>query len=134
MTTLRRLLAMALSVHGAIHLIGVAVTWELADFDDFQYSTEVIGGLDLGTAGIRTLGIIWLGATLAFVVAGFGLLRSKSWAFQALVTATALSSLACLIQVDSAWRGLAIDLVIMLCIAICLVFRFMQSNDREVTR
>lgn len=134
MTAFRRVFAAALAVHGAIHLIGVVVAWEIAEFDDFPYSTEVIGGLDIGTDGMRILGALWLAATVALLVSSVGVLRAARWARGAILGAAAFSSLLCLIQVDTAWRGLAVDIVLMLGVTAWWYARVHEPHHRGLVR
>ncbi len=134
MIALRRILATALVLHGAIHMIGFAVNWELTETDGFPYSTEVIAGIDVGTSGIRIIGVLWVVATAAFVIAGWVVIRKKPWALTWTLGAAMFSSLLCLLQIDTAWRGLAIDLILVLSVVMWWSLRTHESHDHGVTR
>lgn len=68
---LRLALAGFLALHGVAHFVGFAVPWRLLEADEMPWSTTLLAGrLDVGTAGIRIVGLLWLALGLAFVAAG----------------------------------------------------------------
>jgi hypothetical protein len=61
-------------LNGLVHLFGLVVSWRLVTTADMPYSTTVLPGkFDLGEAGIRFVGFLWLAAAAGFVIAGIGL-------------------------------------------------------------
>ena len=67
-------------LHGFAHLVGFVVPWGLMKSDEMEYKTTLLGGLwDIGDGGIRAVGLIWLAAALAFVLAAIGVFSGASW-------------------------------------------------------
>lgn len=133
MNLLRRLLAGALALHGAIHLLGMAVAFRWVEPDDIPYSTEIVGGVDIGTGGMRALGIAWLLAALAFLASAVAVWQGRRKAATTIAASAAFSALVCLAQLDTAWRGLAIDLVILVTVVLAWLLRERERPGREVT-
>ena len=53
---IRRLAAIVLALHGAIHLIGFVAPWRIATLEGFAYRTTVFNGaLDVRDAGARVV-------------------------------------------------------------------------------
>jgi hypothetical protein len=111
---MRILLGLLLVVHGVAYLPGFVVLWRLASPAEMPYKTTVMGGsLDLGRAGIRMVGILWLLAALGFIVAGTVTFRGSP-AWPALTLAVTLFSLAvCILGWPDTRIGLAVDIVIL---------------------
>lgn len=108
----------ALALHGVIHLLGFAVDWRLAQLQTMPYSTTVLADhLDLGTAGIQAVELIWLLAALGCVAVGVGLAVAR--AKRSLIAAIGLFSLiVCILGwLDSA-LGAVIDVAILVAIAL----------------
>lgn len=115
---LRRMFAVFLALHGAAHVVGFAVSWKLTKQDDAPYSTELFDGrVDIGSVGIRVVGVIWLIAAASYLAAAVMLWQRSPRALQALLGATALSTLLCLAKPREAWIGLVIDGVLLLGLA-----------------
>lgn len=71
---IRFFLAALLIVHGVAHLVGFVVPWRLVASPDVPYRTTILAGtIDVGDAGVRALGIVWLMAALSFVLLGCAL-------------------------------------------------------------
>jgi hypothetical protein len=81
MTTMRVALAGFLFVHGIAHLVGFVVPWRILEAEEMPYSTTLLAGrLEVGDRGIRLVGLVWLGLTLAFfVAAGFVWVQRPGW-------------------------------------------------------
>jgi hypothetical protein len=61
----------ALALHGAIHLMGFVVDWRLASMQTLPYRTTVLSRqLDIGTAGLHSVGLFSLLAALGFITVG----------------------------------------------------------------
>jgi hypothetical protein len=123
---IRVILALFLILHGLVHLLWFIVPWHLMTVEGLPYSTKIVAGrLDIGDSGIRFVGLLWALATLAFIVAGVGLLFSTSWWFVITVGATLFSlCLSVLAWPDSRWSAL-IDILIL---AILLIGNQMQLS------
>jgi hypothetical protein len=77
------------------------------------YSTTILGGrLDLGAGGIRFYGLLWIVPTVAFVLAGIGLLFSAPWWWTLTLGAVAISFLLCILRLPVAKWGALIDVLI----------------------
>jgi hypothetical protein len=76
-------------LHGFAHLPGFAGSWRLTTFPDLPYHTTLLNGrFDVGDAGMRVVGTLWLLVALAFAGSALGALRgSHWWAGAALITA-----------------------------------------------
>jgi hypothetical protein len=75
---LRALGAGPLALHGLIHLIGFVVPSRLAELQGFSYTTTAAWGhIELGEAGARALGLVWLVTAFAFVVAAYAISRAR---------------------------------------------------------
>jgi hypothetical protein len=58
---MRFVLAALLIVHGVAHAVGFVVPWKLVSTAEVPYKTTIPGGMcDVGDAGARALGIVWL--------------------------------------------------------------------------
>ena len=86
---MRLALTVLLVLHGIAHLPGFAVAWRLTTTPEMPYRTTLLGGrVDLGDAGIRAMGLLWLAAGLGFIAAAVGTWRgSATWPTLALVVA-----------------------------------------------
>lgn len=61
-------------LHGLVHLLWFVVPWRITTVDGLPYSTRVLGQrFDVGDTGIRMVGLLWLAATLGWVIAGGGI-------------------------------------------------------------
>jgi len=90
---MRIILSLILVAHGVAHLPGFVVPWRLASPPAMPYRTTVLGGsLELGAAGIRVVGLLWLAAGLGFVAAAIAIFRGSP-AWPTLTLAVALFSL-----------------------------------------
>ncbi len=62
-------LALLLAAHGVAHAVGFMVPWGAA-IDGTPYDTTLLGGLvDVGGAGMLVMGLLYVGATVAFLLA-----------------------------------------------------------------
>jgi hypothetical protein len=63
---MRFALAALLMAHGVAHLVGFVVPWRLVASQEVAYRTTILASaIDVGDAGIRMLGIVWLLAAAA---------------------------------------------------------------------
>ena len=108
---MRFALAALMILHGVAHLVGFAGSWHVGDL---PYKTTVLAGrVDLGDAGIRVTGILWLAAAVAFVIAGAGTALSYSWWPKAALLVTLASLALTIIEFPEAKIGLVVNLVIL---------------------
>jgi hypothetical protein len=77
---MRTAIAMLMALHGIAHLPGFLNSWELVTMEEIPYHTTVLSGrVDLGDAGIRALGVLWLALAAAFVASAAGALAHGAW-------------------------------------------------------
>ncbi len=110
---MRFVLAALLIAHGVAHLVGFVVPWRLVSTAEVPYRTTILGGVtDLGDAGARALGVVWLVAALAFVLLAGAVLAGwnvRLWVFAML----ALSSVLCVVGWPEARIGLIVNAVLL---------------------
>jgi len=114
MVLTRFILSIAMLLHGLAHLPGLVTAWRLRPLPDFPYHTVLLRGrLDVGDAGMRVVGTLWLAAAVGFGVAATGaFMGDPRWIPVAFVT-TLLSSALCLLEWPFARVGLWVNLVLL---------------------
>jgi hypothetical protein len=102
------------SIHGLIHLMGLAAYWPLAKLSELPYKTSLLNGSwEVGAGGMRLFGLLWLLAALGFLAAAALLaLKMPAWAPVMLVS-TLLSLGLCILDWQAAFRGFWIDIFIL---------------------
>ena len=110
---MRVALAALLIAHGVAHLVGFVVPWKFISTAEVPYRTTILGGVaDLGDAGARALGVVWLVAALAFVLLAGAVLDGwnvRLWTFAIL----ALSIVLCVVGWPKARIGLVVNVVLL---------------------
>ncbi len=116
---MRFALAVLFALHGIAHLVGFAGSWQLAASGDLPYKTTVLNGrIDLGDAGIRMFGLLWIVAALAFVMAAAGIVLEADW-WVKLATIVAVGSLALtVLEWPAARIGLYLNVAILAALAV----------------
>ena len=116
---MRFVLAFVLVAHGMAHLVGFISSWRLATLAELPYKTTIFSGrLDVGDAGIRVIGVLWLLAALAFLIGPIAVTTEASWAGRFLFAAVIASTLLCVAGWPDARIGLAVNLGLALVLAI----------------
>ncbi|MGD8494911.1 MAG: hypothetical protein PVF05_01885 [Gemmatimonadales bacterium] len=115
---MRFLLALLMALHGLAHGVGFVVTWRLTEFQDMPHDTTLLSGtVDVGEAGIRAVGVLWLLAGVAFFVAAGAALVNAAW-WPTMTVVTAVCSLPLSIAGWPESRiGVAVNLVLLVLIA-----------------
>jgi hypothetical protein len=115
---MRILTALFLAAHGVAHLVGFVGAWRLAAPETVPYATTVLAGrVDLGDAGIRALGVLWLLTAAAFWLVAFGEATGREWWLRA-AAFVALASLALsVLGWPEARIGVAVNVAILLALA-----------------
>jgi hypothetical protein len=110
---MRFVLAALLIAHGVAHLVGFLVPWKVVSIPEVPYRTTILGGVtDLGDAGARALGVVWLVAAVAFVLLAGALLAGWSvrlWIFAML----SMSIVLCIVGWPEARIGLVVNAVLL---------------------
>jgi hypothetical protein len=122
---MRIALAVLMTLHGIAHLVGFAGAWQLAAAANVPYKTTVLGGhVDLGGAGIRAVGILWVAAAVAFVAVSAGAVMHTDWWFRTAVL-VALASLALtILELPEARIGAAVNVLLLAILLLAPVLRF----------
>lgn len=77
---MRTAIAFLMALHGIAHLPGFLNSWQLVSLEEIPYHTTVLSGrLDLGDAGRKALGVMWLAAAAVFLASSAGALAHGSW-------------------------------------------------------
>jgi len=107
---MRFVLAILLVAHGVAHLVGFVSSWNLAVLPELPYKTVVLSGrVDVGDAGIRVMGVLWLLAALAFLVAAFAVATEAGWAVRFTRAAIVASLIVCVVGWPDARIGVAVN-------------------------
>lgn len=113
---MRIAIAIVLALHGFAHVVGFAGSFGLAE--SIPYRTTVLGGtVDLGDGGIRAVGILWLVAAAAFLVASAAAMTNQEWWVKALLVAAVGSLVLGVMALPEARIGVAIDVLILAAVA-----------------
>ena len=110
----RMALAGLMAAHGFAHLVGFLVPWKFLEAQEMPYSTTLLAGrLDVGDAGIRVVGLMWLGLAGAFfMAAGVTWLDRASWP-EVAMSASAISLVLCILGLPAARIGVPVNLVLL---------------------
>lgn len=108
-------IAVLLIGHGIAHLPGFLVPWQLMTSAEFPYTTTLLAGrVDVGAAGIRVVGLLWLlTAVLMFSAAAAWLWRLPS-AATATLAIVILSLVLCLLGWPYARLGCLVNVGLLL--------------------
>jgi hypothetical protein len=118
---MRILLAVILFAHALAHVPGFVVPWRLATLQAMPYRTTLFGGhVDVGDAGIRVVGALWLVAALAVAAAGVAVLARAPWWTAATVIAASFSLALSVAGWPQARIGVFVNIAI---IAVALIVR-----------
>jgi hypothetical protein len=116
---MRFVLASFLLAHGVAHLVGFVSSWKLATLAELPYKTTVFSGrVDVGDAGIRVMGVLWLLAALACLVAAIAVATEAGWAVRFTVAGLIASLMLCLAGWPDARIGVAVNVGLVLLLAI----------------
>jgi len=112
--SIRLLLSGVLVAHGIAHLVGFVSSWRLMTLAELPYRTTILAGrVDLGDAGIRVVGVLWLVAGVAFVAGAWAVLADSTW-WQTIVTfAFGASLVLCLAGWPDARLGLLANAIVL---------------------
>ena len=101
--------------HGLVHLIGVVVYWQLAEVEEFPpYKNSLLNGRwKIGDIGMRIYGLLWLIATLGFVVAAVGMVIQQDWWIPMLFGTSIFSLVVNALDWEWAKYGVILDILIL---------------------
>lgn len=123
----RIILAVAVSIHALIHLIGVAREWGLAEVGQFGRKTLV----PIEGAISKVSGFLWLLAFLCFIAAATGLFFTDLWWIPGL-TGVVISQLLVIVYWQDAKAGTVLNVVMLIvCLAGYGRWSFVNSSRLE---
>ena len=109
---MRIALALLMGFHGLAHLAGFAGAWQIAPVG-YPYKTTILKGhVDLGNAGMRVIGTLWLLIGAVFAVAAIGTLMGVAWWPQLTLFIAVVSLLLSVAELPEARLGVAINIAI----------------------
>jgi hypothetical protein len=112
-------LAFLLVAHGVAHLVGFISSWQLATLAELPYRTAVFSGrVDVGDAGIRVIGALWLLVAIAFLIAAFAVATETGWALRCTLAAVLASLVLCVVAWPDARIGVAVNVALALLLTI----------------
>ena len=101
------------------HLVGFVSSWKLATLAELPYKTTVFSGrVDVGDVGIRMMGVLWLLAALAFLVAAIAVATETGWAVRFTLAAVIASLILCVVGWPDARIGVAVNVGLALLLAV----------------
>lgn len=110
---LRILLALVLAMHGVAHLVGFSSAWRLSAPASRQYRTTLLAGhVDVGEAGMRLLGFVWLATAILFWAAAIGALSATGWWVPLTLGAAFVSMVLSATEWPEAGLGILVNLAI----------------------
>jgi hypothetical protein len=119
-----RIAAVAIVLHGVIHVIGFVSPWRIASLEGFAYRTTVLGGAqEVGDVGVRLIGLVWLGLTFGFLAAGYALWRRKPWAVGLTGVCAIVSLVVCVAGLPETAAGVAIDVLILATVSYVALYK-----------
>jgi xanthine/uracil/vitamin C permease (AzgA family) len=108
--------AFLLLVHGIAHVVGFAGAWQIGPSVTHQ-TTILAGAADVGEAGIRALGLMWLALAVAFGIAAVGMVARAAWSPALVLIAATVSLLLCVVAWPDAQAGAALDMMVLVAVA-----------------
>jgi hypothetical protein len=101
--------------HGVAHVVGFAVPWKLVTSSEVPYRTTVAGGLvDIGPAGVRLVGLLWLVVAVALVSVAAGVLQHTTWWYRESIAVLTVSCVLCLLGWPDSRPGLVANALIVI--------------------
>jgi hypothetical protein len=111
---MRIALAVLLALHGIAHMVGFIGSWHLNPAAGIPYKTTLLAGhVDVGDVGIRSMGILWLLAAIAFLVAAAGTALGTQWWVKTVAVVATVSLALTVLQWPEARIGLFVNLAIL---------------------
>ncbi len=101
--------------HGLVHLIGFFVNWQIISVESMPYATTVLAHkVEVGTTGIRIVGLLWVVAPGLWIAAGIGLMALAPWWLAITYVALLFSTVMCILGWPDARFGILINILIVL--------------------
>ncbi|MCC6300560.1 MAG: ABC transporter permease [Anaerolineales bacterium] len=114
MKILSVVIALALILHGLIHLMGTVTYMKLGAVQGLTYKTTLLGGRwNLGENGIAVYGALWALAAIGFAAAAIALLAGWDWYRPALMGVALFSFALTALDWKVAFAGVILNVVIL---------------------
>ncbi len=114
MKILSIVIALALTLHGLIHLMGTVTYMKLGAVQGLEYKTTLLDGRwDLGENGMTLYGALWALAAIGFVAAAVALLAGWGWHRPALMGAAVFSLALTVLDWKVAFAGAILSVLIL---------------------
>ena len=99
--------------HAVAHLPGFLVDLRLKTFAELPYRTTILGGrIDLGDAGIRIVGLTWLGLAVALAIVAVAIVMALPWWRPVAYVALGLSLVVCVLALPETREGVLANLLV----------------------
>ena len=116
---MRFVLASVLAAHGVAHVVGFVSAWKLATLAELPYRTTIFSGrVDVGDAGIRLLGVLWLLVAVVFLAAAITVVSASGWAGRVLLPVVMASLLLCVTAWPDTRLGVMVNVGLLLLLVV----------------
>lgn len=121
--------AIALFLHGVAHLVGFLVPWKLIKSKEMPYKTTIFSDkMDLGDAGIRLFGLLWLVMGLSFMFLAWACWTGQDWVVPGILVASLMSFGACILGWPQSGIGIWVNMaIIIVVVALQTLIEFARS-------
>ena len=110
---MRFLFAAMLAAHGVAHIPGFVVSWRVGALPELPYTTTILAErFDVGDAGIRVVGLLWLLAGLGFLNAAVLVTMRVPSAYRVTLFMTIASFALCAVGWPDSRIGLWVNVVL----------------------
>ena len=114
MKILSIVIALALTLHGLVHLMGTVTYMKLGAAQGLAYKTTLLDGhWDLGENGMALYGALWALAAIGFAAAAVALLAGWDWYRPALMGAAVFSLALTVLDWKVAFAGAILSVLIL---------------------
>jgi hypothetical protein len=108
-----------MALHGFAHLVGMVVSWQLAPLEGAIYKTTLLSGrVDVGDAGMRVMGALWLLTALGFAIAAFATYTNQPWWLAAAIVVSVISLALSIVALPDSRIGVGVNLLILAALGI----------------
>ncbi|HPV42992.1 MAG TPA: ABC transporter permease [Spirochaetota bacterium] len=115
MLAVRIIVGIYLIIHGLCHLVGFVVPWKIATLKEEPYKTTLLAGaVDIGDAGIRAVGILWLLAAAGFAAGAVGVFGQWVWWRPLTMGLSIVSLVLCVLGLPGAKIGILANAIIIM--------------------
>lgn len=114
--------------HGVVHFMGFACRFGLAGSDAVNDGYTLVAALDPDGWTMRALGVAWLLPSPLYLVASAGLVLRRNWWQAWALAATVVSLALCILWLQPAAVGIAVDITILVGLAVYVVLAHRSAS------